>query len=94
MDRESLVRLGEQLHSDLSQQAKQYHVKSDAHEVLSWEAVGIATLIQALRDQSPLSEAQTESDLLSDWGKQLHFAHPELADRVSQFRLLVVALPV
>lgn len=82
---EQLVMTGLKLVADLETAAENYHVKSDHHEILRWEASIVKAKLQHLQDRAALPENLCESCLLGEWGRRVQDDLPELAERVMNF---------
>ena len=89
MNKKTLVNIGERLVLDLEYHAAQYHVKSDSHEILSWGVVGVKGMVKQLLSDLPLTYSLSDSTLLSEWGDSLAGEHPDLANRVQEFRKII-----
>ncbi|WP_444942767.1 hypothetical protein ACJJIK_11020 [Microbulbifer sp. ZKSA006] len=83
---EYLIKEGRELLQNLKELASSYHVKSDMHEKLSWEAVGIGGMVGQLVSGSELTYSLTSSNLEKGWGRELVDSHPGLFKRVYKFR--------
>lgn len=80
-----LAAAGIALASELDILATRYHVKSEDHDILSWEADILRAKSTDAVDDCGLSENLKESVLLSDWGARLASQIPAFAARVRDF---------
>lgn len=79
-----LIEKGLSLAKALDAKASEYHVKSDANEVISWESVGIRTRINDLEKGN--FEARKDSRYKGiEWGVRLHKYCPDLSESVRKF---------
>ena len=85
MQREELSELGVLLAAELDQLATKYHVKSDEHEILVWEADIIREKSKDVLLRFGLSENLKESTLLSSWGMTLANKIPKITEKVKFF---------
>ncbi|QKX17656.1 hypothetical protein [Microbulbifer sp. YPW1] len=83
---EYLIKEGRELLQNLEDLASSYHVKSDMHEKLSWETVGIGGMLSQLVSGSELTYSLISSNLEKEWGQELVDSHPDLFKRVYRFR--------
>ncbi|XPF95263.1 hypothetical protein ACM9HF_04415 [Colwellia sp. RE-S-Sl-9] len=86
MDRIELGNVGESLAEELEAHSNKYHVKSDKHEILAWEAVGVRGMAQQLLDLVKCTYELESSALFSSWGESLVFEEFELSEKVKLFR--------
>ncbi len=86
MQIEELKIIGERLANDLERLAEMYHIKSDQHVILSYEASGVRSMASSLGQGSECKYDLLESNLLSEWGNILASEQPEIFDRVRRFR--------
>jgi hypothetical protein len=82
---ESLIDLGSQLARDLEALAKEYHVKSDKHEILLWEASIVDAEVNRMKYGTEIIPNLQSSILFSQWDESLAEAIPEIAARVRVF---------
>ncbi|MGI9517451.1 MAG: hypothetical protein ACR2NP_10415 [Pirellulaceae bacterium] len=82
---QELIYQGNTLICELEDQVEQYHVKSDAHDILKWEIAVVRARVMDLEEQSGLPGDLLDSVLLCDWGYTLAKTIPDLARRVGQF---------
>ena len=85
MDRKTLSALGLELAKELNLLSQQYHVKSDARDILGYEAVTIEEEAKDLIENCGVREDLRESTLLSKWGEALASELPEITVRVKEF---------
>jgi hypothetical protein len=83
--RNELISSGCSLAGELESLAREYHVKSDNHEILLWEAAIIDAAVEHLRTGAVIFENLQGSALLSAWGEKLAMSIPSVAARVRQF---------
>ncbi|WP_143704021.1 MULTISPECIES: DUF3105 domain-containing protein [Luteimonas] len=76
---------GEALVRSLESGAAAYHVKSDAHEILLWEAAVVAARVVQLRTGATPSPALATSVIASAWSHDLALREPALLARVAHF---------
>ena len=65
--------------------AGDYHVKSDQHEILKWEADILRAKAKDLSEGCGLGEHLRDSALISKWGCNLANEIPEVATKVKEF---------
>ena len=85
MDRKTLSTLGLELTKELNNLSEQYHVKSDARDILGYEAITIEEEAKDLIENCGVREDLRESTLLSKWGEALAAQIPEITARVKEF---------
>ncbi|HEY6527055.1 MAG TPA: hypothetical protein VIZ65_00050 [Cellvibrionaceae bacterium] len=73
------------LGDEIVQLAAQYHVKSDEHDILPWEADIIRAKSKDLVENCGRIENIKESTLLSAWGSSLAAKIPNVVDRAKYF---------
>lgn len=86
MLKKDIILQGLKLALELEQLSKQYHVKSDKHEILGYEAHAIRGMAEEISRGDKPSFELLESTLLSDWGSQLSNELPDAFTRVKAFR--------
>lgn len=86
MCRVELGEMGRMLAGELERRANNYHVKSDKHEILAWEAVGVRRMAEQLLGMEECTFDLASSDLFSSWGENLVLDEPELSKKVELFR--------
>lgn len=86
MDRTELGKMGEILADELEIRSNNYHEKSDKHEILAWEAVGVCGVAEQLLDFKKCTFDLESSNLLGAWGESLACEEPELCKKVKFFR--------
>jgi len=69
----------------LEQLSRQYHVKSDACDILGYEAITIKQEARDLIENSGVREELRDSTLLSKWGESIANQLPDITDRVGEF---------
>ena len=85
MNELELAEAGKILATELDDLSKGYHVKSDQHEILIWEADILRAKAQDLIESCGLSENLQDSTLISKWGESLAKKIPLIATKVSSF---------
>jgi hypothetical protein len=80
-----LSKIGNILAAELDKLSALYHVKSDQHEILIWEADILRAKAQDLIEKCGLNENLNDSTLISKWGGGLATSIPEIANRVKEF---------
>lgn len=76
---------GDALVRALETRATAYHVKSDAHDILLWEAAVIAARVAHVVSGSPPLATLAGSVIDSSWRHDLHTLEPDLVARVRAF---------
>lgn len=76
---------GASLAAELDQLPAQYHVKSDEHDILSWEADIIRAKTKDILENCGLNGNFRESTLLSAWGESLVKEIPGIANKARDF---------
>lgn len=85
MDVDALSKTGILLAQDLEELSKSYNVRSDAHDILGYEAATVRAEALDLINDTGVPKNIKESTLLSAWGNTLAGQIPEMAIRVSEF---------
>lgn len=85
MNKVELAEAGKALAIEIDELSKKYHVKSDQHEILIWEADILRAKSQDLLNDSGLSENLQTSTLISSWGEGLAKNIPAVANKVIHF---------
>jgi len=85
MDRVALSEVGIDLAKELTVLSENYNVRSDARDILGYEAATVEEEALDLLNRSGVQEHLKESTLLSAWGKTLASQIPEVATRVEYF---------
>ncbi|WP_415894366.1 hypothetical protein ACMXYN_08400 [Neptuniibacter sp. PT8_73] len=85
MDRVTLSKIGIELSLELKEIAKNYNVRSDAYDILGYEAATIEEEALDLINETGVQEHIKNSTLLSAWGNTLASQIPEVASRVKEF---------
>lgn len=85
MNKVDLAETGKILASELDELSRDYHVKSDQHEILIWEADILRAKAQDLIENCGLSENLQASTLISKWGDSLAKKIPVIANKVNSF---------
>jgi len=80
-----IASIGASLAAELDQLSAQYHVKSDEHDILSWEADIIRAKSKDILENCGLSDNLRESTLLSAWGESLANKIPNVANKARDF---------
>jgi len=79
-----LIEKGSVLADKLEKKASEYHVKSDANEKISWEAVGVRTRVNDLINGNINARKDTAFKGI-EWGKELVKFSPDLSEEVCSF---------
>lgn len=79
-----LIEKGLTLSKALEAKALEYHPKSNAHESISWEAVGINTRVNDMRNGNTDARDDTKYKHI-DWGATIQKYSPILAEAVRDF---------
>ena len=85
MDRKALSEIGQELARELKQLSEQYHVKSDARDILGYEAATIEEEVRDLVENCGVREDLKGSTLLSQWGESISSQLPDITIRVREF---------
>lgn len=85
MELSELVSFGERLSRDLHVAAMRYHVKSDQHDILGYEAGTVDLYLAWLLRGEPVPEDFRESTLLGEWGRRYSWDDVELLHRTAEF---------
>ncbi|MEZ8689232.1 hypothetical protein AB6D53_16495 [Vibrio splendidus] len=85
MNNIEFVESGNVLAIELDRLACDYHVKSDQHEILKWEADILRAKSKDLIENCGLTEHLKSSALISKWGCKLANQIPEVATKVKEF---------
>jgi hypothetical protein len=85
LSKSELAQQGIELANQLNELQNRYHEKSDANDVLYYEALNLRAKVRDLLEGCGLTEDRTQSAMLSVWGSALVVALPDIADRVRQF---------
>ena len=88
MNSREMASFGASLAAELDQLSAQYHIKSDEHNVLSWEADIIRAKTKDALENCGLSDYLRESTLLSAWGESLAKKIPDIANKVRDFHAI------
>ena len=87
MNAREIANIGASLAAELDQLSEQYHVKSDEHNILSWEADIIRAKTKDILEGCGLSDNLRESTLLSAWGESLVKEIPDIAKKARNFHV-------
>ena len=82
---EELTAVGRQLLKEIRRLAGKYHIKSDAHEILSYEAEIMDCLLECLAEGQVVRNAGQESVILSSWGRSLSREEPQIVEAAERF---------
>ena len=85
MDRVTLSKIGIDLANEIKSLSESYNVRSDAYDILGYEAATVEEEALDLINGSGVNDNIKNSTLLSAWGKTLSGQIPELANRVEAF---------
>ncbi|MDJ0779155.1 MAG: hypothetical protein QNJ85_14900 [Gammaproteobacteria bacterium] len=87
MNNQTLSEIGLELASELNQLSEQFHVKSDARDILGYEAATVEEEARDLIENCGVSEHLRKSTLLSKWGDSILHQLPdsEIIARVREF---------
>ncbi|ACA88156.1 hypothetical protein [Shewanella woodyi] len=85
MNNIELSESGNKLAEEIDRLACDYHIKSDQHEILKWEASILWAKSKDLIEDCGLLETLKDSTLLSKWGSYLVKEIPEVAIKVEEF---------
>ncbi|VAW82096.1 hypothetical protein MNBD_GAMMA12-91 [hydrothermal vent metagenome] len=86
MDRQKLGQIGKSLANDLENISEKYHSKSNQHEILQWESVGVRGMTSQLLNSEECTYKLLSTQLLREWGEKLISDNTELSERVFSFR--------
>jgi hypothetical protein len=86
---DTFATFGEQLARDLEAAAQRYHVKSDDHDILDYEAAGILEAVRSFRENRGSGANSVESTLLGEWGRHTRSKEPELTKRALEFYRMI-----
>jgi hypothetical protein len=85
MDRLALSKIGLSLANELKSLSLTYNVRSDACDILGYEAATVEEEALDLVNSTGVKENIKDSTLLSNWGSTLASQIPEIAKRVKDF---------
>ena len=85
MNKADLIHLGNRLVKALEVLSRQFHVKSDQHDILLYEAAIIQGKVCFLEKGVMPASHLIDSSLLGDWGTALAKAQHTLSEEVAQF---------
>ncbi|MNZ91793.1 hypothetical protein D3C78_1107880 [compost metagenome] len=85
MNAREIANIGASLVVELDRLSAQYHVKSDEHDILSWEADIIRAKSKDILENCGLNDNLKESTLLSAWGESLAKKIPNIANKARDF---------
>lgn len=85
MNAREIANIGASLAVELDQLSAQYHVKSDEHDILSWEADIIRAKSKDILESCGLNDSLKESTLLSAWGENLAKKIPRITNKAKDF---------
>jgi hypothetical protein len=85
MTREQVIELGRDLARESEALSRSFHVKSDQHDILGYEAAVLAARSQYLETGETIQGNLRESVLLGAWGRALASEMPQFAERVAHF---------
>ena len=85
MDRVTLSKIGLALANELKSLSETYNVRSDACDILGYEAATVEEEALDLVNGTRVQENIKDSTLLSKWGSVLAGKIPEVAKRVKEF---------
>ena len=81
----NLIATGLALASELKELSRRYDPRSDDHDILTYESIGIAELIYGMKEGKEPNEKWKESVLLGEWGKHTRQKIPEMTKKVEEF---------
>lgn len=76
---------GLDLAEELRRLSKNYHVKSDEHDILEYEAACVEARVEFISTGTAIPENLQESPLLVQWGSRLRAIMPAVFARVESF---------
>lgn len=79
-----LINKGLELATKFDELATEFHVKSDTHEILSWEAIGIRTRVNDLMESNTDVSKGTRYNGFK-WRGNLHKYHSDISEEVRSF---------
>lgn len=85
MDRFTLSKIGLSLANELKSLSETYNVRSDACDILGYEAATVEEEALDLVNGTGVQESIKDSTLLSKWGSTLASQIPEITKRVKEF---------
>jgi hypothetical protein len=85
MDRVTLSKIGLALADELKSLSEAYNVRSDASDILGYEAATVEEEALDLVNGIGVQENIKDSTLLSNWGSTLASQIPEITKRVKDF---------
>jgi mevalonate pyrophosphate decarboxylase len=87
MNKNELSDLGLNLSKELSKLADNFHVKSDARDILLYESATLEQEAKDLAENTGVKDHLKESTLLGQWGQSIHHQLPDISviDRVKEF---------
>ncbi|MCP4322305.1 MAG: hypothetical protein GY787_10740 [Alteromonadales bacterium] len=85
MNNIELSEYGNKLAEEIDRLACDYHVKSDQHEILKWEADILRAKSKDLVEGGGLLENLKDSTLISKWGCKLANEIPEVATKAKEY---------
>lgn len=65
--------------------SRKYHIKSDDHDILGYEAASIREKLVAKTENRIVRSPLMLSTLLSEWGRSTALQYPEIAEEVRSF---------
>ncbi len=80
-----LITRGRELAAELEECAATFHFKSDAHDILEYEAACVEARVNFLVSGVAVPENCRDSSLLGEWGSGLRADIPVLASKVRAF---------
>lgn len=82
---DDFAKRGRELAEELEQLSKNYHVKSDDHEILGYEAACVNARVALVTLGLAIPANLQESPLLGPWGRHLRPTMPAVANKVALF---------
>lgn len=76
---------GLELAEELRRLSKNYHVKSDEHDILEYEAACVEARVEFASTGTEIPENLLESPLLGQWSSRLRAAMPAVFAQVERF---------
>jgi hypothetical protein len=85
LSKSELAEHGMLLADELNEIQNRYHEKSDASDILYYEALTLRAKASDLLEGSGIREDLVQSSMLSTWGSSLAVTLPDIASRVRRF---------
>lgn len=85
LSKNELAEQGMELADELNGIQNRYHEKSDANDILYYEALTLRAKARDLLENCGVTDDRAQSAMLSAWGSPLVIALPDIANRVRRF---------